>query len=777
MLPGWGLKQFLGARGIRWSTDSASQFLSTFALGVHVNALIFIACWTFANPSHPLHIALTIVVLDILIGLIGLRWSKPFPRTLDGYLVGFGLIGITLGIFAALRFPSTLDSVQILELQQFMLGWNGGVANFPGIIAQLEHLLFGGLAIPLQPGFGGIALVPALLQGSLPVATVASANKVLLFALAAVISVYVCRQFSFKHAIVCTTLILGNLVLSQFGLNGMFSTGKDSIFAVLMALASIASLVSEERDANEPGLFMSAAILLGAVAVPYLAVFWVLYFMFSGGAILPRVTRQAKWCLYPLVISVVGVHAVFAKPGSHPIGLLPALIAGIMAIGAMSVISRKLEGRSVHVGELTRIALACLPALCVIGIVYVMPVTGHIITGYVDGVSMTAAYPPLDGKTTAAGFLWQMYPTNNPALSITAILGLALAPLLARRLRTPFFLALFCFLPATALFALMNVRLGIHILPDFNLWDISRDTVQWYMGAFGAVFCVLGIGSLLNRFPGWQVITVPAAFIVFLAGLSQNYPNHTWVLSQKPTITASGGFIDPVVATAMDDIWRNARGGVVYVSANSPFDTYFYHYQMYGAKSVTHFDARLVGTEKRQTFLANAADLRSILLAANSRRESGSVRVLNENAYIVSLTDDHAGVFDSGGIPHTFLDVTGAYAPETSNGVRFRWASQTVTIKAIRMTGTDPQYCPTLKFVNTWGDTDMQIQVINGSAHEAVLVPKAATFTEPASISTCVNFDADGTAVIRLISSHAARQFPNNDTRSVSFGLIWPIQQ
>ncbi|MBZ5757957.1 hypothetical protein LAV84_05010 [Rhizobium sp. VS19-DR104.2] len=774
LFPGWGMKQILQRNGVKFRTESISGLLSAFSLGVIINAIVYIAIWTIGSSDRPFRLAVVVVGINLLIGILGV-WFSGLPKfRIDRRLTVLLLVGSAIGIFAAFRFPSTLDSVQIFQIQTFMLKTDGGQLVDGGPFLAIWKLLFGGLGVPMQSGFAGLTLVPSLLGWSLPVTTVAAGNKVLLFALAAIVSLYSARQFGLRPTLLAALLVFVNFALSQFGLYGLFATGKDSIFSILMGIASVAALIGDDEKSNESGLFMCAAILLGAVTVPFLLLFWALYFVFSGGAILNRAIRQAAWCICPLVISVVGVHAAFATPGTHPLGLLPAVVAGFVFVAVLAWVSKLIDGRMVPVSPSLLSAASVFPAVCLIGISLMMPVTGHIIMGYKDGAPITVSHAPLDGTTTAIGFLLGQYPTNNPWLSVLLIIVLALAPMLSPRLRTPFNLALFSFLPLAAAFAIVNVKLGIHILPDFNLWDITRDTVQWFVGAFGALLVMIGLAAVL---PGNRsaIAATAIASLVFIGGTFQNYQHHLWLLTQSPTITSSGGFDEPVSAFGMDYTWRKGRNLPLYVSSGSDFDPNFYSYQMFGAKSVAYFEPGVVGREKEQVFFVGASDAVAILSAAQKAKSSGSAQPVGKNAFVLKVSNDGKSAFDYSSLPEVVVEPTGTFNTEASGGTSFAWASQDASLRVTKISQPGSKYCPTVKIVNAWADPDLTVRLSSNLESQILPVAKDTSFDRPAEQKICVQLDDNGSGIINLKSNHPAKQFPN-DTRTVAFGLVWPVK-
>ncbi|WP_284757520.1 hypothetical protein [Agrobacterium sp. fls2-241-TYG-188a] len=773
LLPGWGLKQSLIALGMKFRSDPVSSWLSSFAFGVHVNAVTFIICWVIVDPAHPIPLATAIISVDIALGLLGFWFSRKRP-TINIPLFAVLFLGTVLGVFASLRFPSTLDSLQILQVQNYILGWGGGHLLGSGAFTGIKALMLGGLDIPIQSGFGGLTLVPSLIHWDLPVTTVAAANKVLLFWLSSAVALYAARQLRFEFSFLAAVLILGNFVLSHLGIWGLFTTGKDSAYSIVMAVAALLALTETDDDAHEPGLFMSAALLLGAAATPYLMIFWALYFLYSGGAVLRQVARQAIWCVVPLSLTVVGVKNHFAPPGSSPVALLHVLILAAGATFALVAFSRRVSLRDYQIRGGLLVFASAVPAICILGIAVVMPVTGHIIIAVENGKAVTESYAPLDGKMTAADFLFKFYKTNNPVFSLLAIFALVFTPFLSSRLRTPFFLALFSFLPLTAFLAFLHVKLGLGLLPDFNLWDITRNTLQWWIGALAAIFVLLGGRALIERTPKLSAAIVPFASVLFLLGVTMHLRYHAFLWSQQPTVTPSGGYDHPASAAAMDFIWREGRGLPAYVSGNSTYSPYFYFFPMYGAKKIAHFRPEVIGSEPEQVFLTNAADLKTIIRFAEQRGASGLVKEIEPDAFVVKLINDGKGSIDLSAIPAHLSNLVGAFEFETSGDVGFRWAPQKVTLELVAMHSHDQQVCLNLKFVNAWADSDLSIKLTSTLESVTIAVPPTATFSNPAEANICGVQDSSGLTSIDILSNKEARHFAG-DPRAVSFGMLWPL--
>lgn len=775
LLPGWGLKQILLARGMHFRQDALSTVLSSFSLGVHINAILFLVCWVLVAPTHPMVLSAILIAFNVGVILLGWYVSRGNYAALDRPTLVMLVVGAGIGLFAALRFPSSLDSVQVLQVQNYLLGRTGGQMIAEGAMSRLASFLFGGLEVPTQSGFAGLMLIPSLLQTHMPVATVAAGNKVLLLVLAALVSLYVARQFRIKFILIGAALIFANMLFSKFGLYGLFSTGKDSIFSMVMALASLSAVMDAEDDANEPGLYLSAAILLGAIAVPYLVVFWALYFLLSGGGLLRQAGKLAAWTLYPLVLGVIGVRAAFAEPGAIHIGLLPALVIGTLLVWIVTLFATRWRGYAIRFSPRTWTALAFLPSLCLLGIWIAMPVTGRIIMGYDAAGPITEAFAPLDGKMSAWNFLVSMYPVNNQWISIAAVLLSGLAPLLSVKFRTPFYLALFTFVPAATLFAVLNVKFDVPLLPHFNLWDITRDAVQWCLGVFGFLLVLSGARAVTERLQLTNVRPVLIAGVIFLAGFHFNFGEYRSALGRAPAITESGGFEDPISAAAMDFTWREGRNSVVYVSRDSDFARDFYSYQMFGPAQLKYFDPADMVSVPEQLYFSSSRDLGQILKSAADRRSSGFVKTVSEEGYIVKLFNNGKAEFDASAVPSVIAKLAGAYGVEAAGGRGFRWVPQQSELTLTSHRNVNRRFCSNLGFINAWADKDLRIHLKGNTLDMEFRVPPDADFSTPAEVEVCVSADEYGVAKLDLAANSPARQFPG-DSRAIAYGIVWPVQ-
>jgi hypothetical protein len=717
------------------------------------------------------------MAIDAALIAAGFLLRDAKAQRCDFKVLCMAAVGLSVGCYAAFLVPNILDSFQILQVQQFFLGSAGGAFDAHSFTERLLGLIVGGTEYPPpQPGYAGIAFLPSMFRPDMPVTTMAASMKTLLLCLAALVSLYASEQFYFRPRLLAAFTIFATMLLSQFGIYGMLQVGKDSIFAVLFAVASITALHRNDDEGNESGLFMSAAILLGAVAVPFLLMFWAAYVAFSGGSFLRQAFRQASWCLYPLIISVIGVHAAFAVPGTHHAGLLTAVAICALFLAAAAYVVRRLAISSWTLPfQLVRV-IPLIPAALIFGIYLLMPITANVINGYENGLPTGVSHPmPLDGRTSAWQYLFSMFPANTAPMTACVAVALAILPIVSKRLRTPFFLALFSLMPATAFAVLAHLRLGLRALQDFNVWDVTRDTIEWYVGALGGIFILLLLQQVVTyKSDRFRIVVAPLALAILAAGVTARYAYFEQTLTSFPTTTSSGGNHNPDVARAMDAVWRQARNKPIYVSAGSVFDNSFYAFQMYGASSAKHIGESFEPSSKGEFLaLANGRDTSRVIAYGLSRNGSVDVRGLSQDAYIVTVSLNGMSRLTSHDVPKVSFDTDdGAYGLESSPSYTFRWAKQSVTVLLTKIIGGSDMQCYRFGFANPWRDPDLAIELTSGAEHQFIHVASDATFTEPTTSHICAHFN-EGQAAIVLTSNLTAKTFPK-DNRALSFGLIWP---
>jgi hypothetical protein len=678
-LPGWALREMIGALGLGFRRTGASRFLTPFALGVHLNAVWFLFAWVlFPGASKP-YLAVGTAVLDLIIIGGGIVLSRRSPirkgRRVPAYLVTVAILGILVGTFACFQVPSVLDSIQILQIQHFVLGWGWNAADnaATGAVARAVGLLTGTIPCPPMPGFSGIMLLPALLQGTLPVATTSAGMKVLLVLMAAFVSAHVGERLGLRPRLMVTLVLFAGLVLSRFGMYGMINLGKDSIFAVPMFIAAAVSLVGDKtgRHRHESNLYFSAAIFLGSVVVPYGLVFWAIYLTLSLGRarLLPDLVSLLAWTLLALPVSIAGIQSSLqAGEGSHQPLLILIVCQAVLILG-LCLLRRFMGGAGQDRAWLQPLT-PFVPLVAFVFCLCLMPAVAHIAV-WTDafGHAVMEERAPLDGHTRFVTYLLRSFRENLSPVILVAVLGCMLLPFAKPRYRQPGFVALFSFLPVTLVLVLLHLKLGLHGLTDFNIWDITKNVPQWFVGPIFTAFAVLtistlrgflvarGIGRAWMKQGSMAVLGVTLVLAVLVvAARNRDFRNaiHVHTLT-RPTVTAAGGYGDPDVAQAMAFVWANARGKPVFVSHASIFMGGFYLYQMFGAGSTFEFDQRLLNAEFPKaypsvSFLLDANDLAKVEDFARSSKASMSVSTTRNRSYLVRVSFNGEGRVSGNGL-------------------------------------------------------------------------------------------------------------------------------
>jgi hypothetical protein len=229
-----------------------------------------------------------------------------------------------------------------------------------------------------------------------------------------------------------------------------------------------------------------------------------------------------------------------------------------------------------------------------------------------------------------------------------------------------------------------------------------------------------------------------------------------------------------VSAKAFDLIWREARGLPIYVAADSPLNVNYYSYQMFGPLSVNRFSIDVVGASEQQILLVAAKSIPPVLAAAARQGSSGWVRKLGDDAYAVALIKDGRSKMDLTHLQRFSVEYSGAYAPEQSGGVEFRWMGQKSTIRLYRLLGSGTD-CVVLKFVAAWPEPKQGVTITTTGETRLSEVPKGSTFDMPHVEKVCLEFDKDGKGELELNAKEPGRGFPG-DSRSVAFGLLHPLE-
>lgn len=801
MAPGWALREVAAALGLKFRRTGASRFLTPFALGVHLNAIWFLGVWVaFPGLMKPYLIRGTLA-LDLLIVLVGVVLSRRHRQQPDAghlplHLAVVAGLALLAGAFACLQAPSVLDSFQILQTQHFVLGEGWGVADTAtrGFFARLIGLLTGSIACPPMPGFSGIMLLPNLLLRDFPVSTTSAGMKVLLFLMSGFAVAHVGERLGLRPRLAVTVALFAGLILSRFGMYGMVNLGKDSIFAVPMLVAGIVSLVGDKsgRQRQESNLYFSAAIFLGSVVVPYGLVFWAVYATLSLGRsrLLNDLISLLSWTVLALPVSIAGIHTSL-QPGAGHAAPLIALISmqSIVALGLVFWRKRRPPG---HDGRAWLAVLSPLVPLVAFALCLVlMPSIAHIISRVDEfGHPVTEVRAPLDGQTGFFAYLFDTFHENLVPLMIIAVVGCVALPFTRARYRRPGFVALFSFLPVTLVLVLLHLKLGLHGLTDFNIWDITKNVPQWFVGTLFTVFAVLALSELAKPFEvrlrrrggaSWKWVSVAPVVLVggAMAAGAQSADFATAFhdnLQLQPTVTKSGGYSDPDIAQAIDFVWNRARGRTVFVSPDSTFINGFYMYQMYGSARTFDLGESALTEDFPRTypqvaFLLSAEEMRRVVNFAQLHKASISISVTENHQYMLLVKFDGAALVTGPLSQESFVTIgSTAYGTEHVDGQAFKWAGKEVDLTILAPL-EQRAACVDLQLIDPSGEV-RSVEIKGGKSTQTLALSPKHTFNAALPVTACTSL-VDGRGAVHLSVSGGDQPFPG-DLRKVAIGIIWP---
>jgi hypothetical protein len=807
LAPGWAVLQILNRLNVRWPKNGPAAILVPFALGVHVNAAIFLACWIWVDPNSPRTVAAIVWGFYALLIVAGVyvSWRSSSASTSGGGVPGsfsawFVLllaVALVFGSFAALQFPSVLDSAELLYTQLYVSRKIGGALSATAVFRPLLDLITGRLPCPPMLGFSGILLEPGLLLPSIPLATTAASLKVVLAVLVATSTAYVVERLDLNPLGATSLLLFGSVAFSQFGLSGMVELGKDSIFSLPFLVASLADLAGKEGEADTPcsGLFLSSAIFLGSVAVPYALVFLALYVILSGGS--ARAVRNTafalRWTTFALPMAIGGVRGIFPRSGSSGV---PLWLLWTLQIGAWLLLERLARVRSLdHAGKIqqwiqrySRFA----PVMFILGAVVLFPLAVPVVVWFgANGEPITEIRAPLDGSTEFWGYFLMSYSQNNALLMGAGLASMAIGPILLSTLRQPAQVAFFAFLPATIFVVLLQSRLSLNLLPGFNVWDITKDVPQWFGGMYFGLPLLMALerGAVDARdnfrlsvsAAGRVVSFLPVLVfgVLVLVGLIQHQQAVRRVLTSIPHVTGVVGHERADLAQAFDFTWANLRGRPVFVSEGSNLDAGFYSYQMYGASGTQHFakdlltDA-LAASQERVGFFVSAVDLP--LVVAFSERKRAEIKIkglLDTGEFLAQVSFNGQNRVIATDVKDVQIGaVKGAFPVEKGQGAELRWMKQEAQLEVLSLFGRSSHACFDLDFVNPFGDAGLIVQVGQGERAAKVSLSGRSWLDQPVTATSCLSL-TDGYATLHLSANQPGRNFPG-DSRSISFGLLWP---
>lgn len=277
--PGAAIHTILYKKGT--PLNKHSHYLKIFAIGIIYNAIQFIVIITLLKfPFFKQSLLIfTKYFCDVLLfSYIYKTQHNKLKETLNIFKYVSPLIivsGVGLGLYATYNFPHVLGNDEIYWLGYFKDFYL--TKGFFSIFTPLANNgALGYLALIYFPGF--------IINKYIPFVTFAAGYKIFLFFLYFLTINNLVELFQIKHKTITKTMLCTLILLTSFGLTGIFEYGKTSVFATLYTfnfLISLAQLSKKESDYLTSAIFFTTSIILSIVTLPFLIIGLLAYYFFD----------------------------------------------------------------------------------------------------------------------------------------------------------------------------------------------------------------------------------------------------------------------------------------------------------------------------------------------------------------------------------------------------------------------------------------------------------------------------------------------------------------
>lgn len=570
---GLALQALLMRQGIGRPPGSTWAMLQALALGFYLQAICAIA-WQLSGLSYSMAIALLTVAIGLCVIAAALVYARQELReliaeiTLDRTLMWLSLAGFLVGTAALIQFPHVFDSGQNIWTQTVL---SSGVAT-----SSSAMLGYSGLVLPLGRFFEQIPLV-----------TVAATYKPLLVMIAGVTACHAVTCLGLRWRTLSSILLLALMLYSQFGIQGLISLGKDSIYGILFSMAFMASLCAppERRNHLAPALFFVVAGTLGVIAVPYMLMAYALWLSLA-----PK--EERAWETLPAMYAVglpitPTVIAGFLQL-SPPLVFIGYVAAG--AVGYLLYQNADFSKLRAMIGTAAPSIGPWLPVGFMVACYFMLPFElAFPVWQNADGSLVTEVRPPLDGKTSFFTLL-----TEERTQTYTVLGGWIAAAVIgftpAGR-RSAGLLAMAAMPFAILCAALIRLHLKLPLVSDFNVWDLMKDVPLWYGGPLFGLLAIVGAQQIIPQgralLPTTANVVLAAAVIAVAGCLTAGFLLFNLVKDPRirlrwVTFTSIGGSQDRDMASLSEAMWHNLRGTTVFVDMRLYTGRkYFYSFSMY----------------------------------------------------------------------------------------------------------------------------------------------------------------------------------------------------
>ncbi|HQR47627.1 MAG TPA: hypothetical protein PK598_16640, partial [Thermoanaerobaculia bacterium] len=407
-------------------------------------------------------------------------------------------------------------------------------------------------------GFSPWILFPGLLTPGLPLFSSGAGARLPLFLLAAVAAHALVRAAGVRRTAFGTGLLLVLLLGGFFGRVGLFEYGKDSLFGLVFAIAYAAALPRGRpaEGRRDRALFFGAAVLLGVITLPFLAVLTALDLatrLTAGGL-------RGEGRALALVAVPATLPALLAMSRVSPGGLL-LFVAGAAAL-LLALPERPVPIRIPGSGGPARhLPLLLLAALAAAGVL-LMPVRLEVPWNLdAAGLPILEARFPLNGRISFLRYLLAGSGPRHVPAAAAGLIGVLLYLLRPRERRLPCLAALALAPLVVSLAGIVLARLPAPPLSPFHVWDLVKDVPQWLLGPFWGLFAVLAVDDLSERLfrgraaDGLLAVALSAAVLGAVA-----VKRRTIAGTLRPAVlTPATGHQDADVAALLQDLWSLRR--------------------------------------------------------------------------------------------------------------------------------------------------------------------------------------------------------------------------
>ena len=569
------------------------------AFGILWMGGFFVVCFSlFQAGISPLHWWSWFFFLFTLF-LASVRWFWISKRG-GGVIKRFPLrgAGVMAGVELLLQLPSLVFYPHVLDCIQ--LAWTNKFVDPQAVDFTRNTGEF---------GYSALLCFTGLLSSGLPLVVAAAASKILIYFLLAATVLLIARTFYDRNRLLGIPIVALCVIGSSFGLNTFF-LGKDSIFGILFAVTYLCMLSGDEAPENykNAALFCGIASITGVITVPFLAIAAGL-FVLAGGVIEKKAAFLRWHFLLALPLLALPVHFMVKVP----IGVSWV----IAAAGALLFffVERSARGAVISLPSppfwVVAMGIACT-LLCIATLLPVLRI--------LPGGGIFSVMAPFDGKTGFFGLLYA-YNTSSGFLASCFLLAPFAALYLWRKREAETWVA-FVYLPVSLCSYLLLCHLEQRFFDSWNLWDLVKDSVGWFLPPTAA----MALGPIIARLPDGRRETellIPFLLVVFLGSFLESVARVQMREGFLSATNQSGPFkigkSNGAIPEIADYLWQTQSEGRLIVDSRTDVPTNNRTLQYFCPKLTISSDEILsiqdVGNMelwKQRTFLlVNESDRRS----------------------------------------------------------------------------------------------------------------------------------------------------------------------